>query len=170
MGERCRHSYSSEIISLPYTAVKSSTALLPTQKSTWFWQISQDRKEMDRDASLQEIWPIKQDQYQTSAVASEAKPWYLDIRNMLPCSGDIVHVGLFDVMNTNCFTVNLAQTLWSLIRYSLTKNHVQQPIPKLPKALIESIFVFFLKETPSTGGKSPHLSSHSINGIKWTNY
>lgn len=51
------------------------------------------------------------DQYQTSAVASEAKPWYLDIRNMLPCSGDIVHVGLFDVMNTNCFTVNLAQTL-----------------------------------------------------------
>lgn len=49
--------------------------------------------------------------YQTSAVASEAKPWYLDIRNMLPCSGDIVHVGLFDVMNTNCFTVNLAQML-----------------------------------------------------------
>lgn len=131
------------LFSLPYTAVKSSTALLPTRKSTWFWQISQDRKEMDRDASLQEIWPIKQDQYQTSAVASEAKPWYLDIRNMLPCSGDIVHVGLFDVMNTNCFTVNLAQTLWSLIRYSLTKSHVQRPIPKLPRALIESIFVFF---------------------------
>lgn len=43
------------VISLPYTAVKSSTALLPTRKSTWFWQISQDRKEMDRDASLQEI-------------------------------------------------------------------------------------------------------------------
>lgn len=98
---------------------------------------------MDRDASLQEIWPIKQDQYQTSALASEAKPWDLDIRNMLPCSRDIVHVWLFDVMNTNCFTVNLAQTLWSLIQYLLTKSHVQQPIPKLPKALIESIFVFF---------------------------